>query len=87
MAIDLIGKYIETVGSYQLHLFALQSPDLAGRWVPYLMIHRFDETAGDFKCVLEKHRVSDNNGYESEAQAIEAARRAGSAWISSRHAS
>jgi hypothetical protein len=87
MVTELIGKYIETIGDYQLHLFALQSPDLAGRWVPYLMIHRFDETAGDFQCVLEKHRVSDNNGYESEAQAIEEARRAGNAWIADRSAS
>lgn len=80
MATELIGKFIETVGKYQLHLFALQKHD-DGQWVPYLTIHRFDDATGDFVCIEEKRRVSDNNVFASEAQAIEEARRAGNAWI------
>lgn len=80
MTTELIGKFIETVGKYQLHLFALQSQE-HGHWTPYLTIHRFDDATGNFECILEKQRVTDNNVFGSEAQAIEEARRAGNAWV------
>ena len=80
MTTELIGKFIETVGKYQLHLFALQTHG-SGQWIPYLTVHRFDDAIGNFVCILEKQRVSGNNVFASEAQAIEEARRAGNVWI------
>lgn len=65
----------ETIGKYQLHLFALEMPE-SGKWEPYLKIDKFDDAMQDFVCVLDKHRVTDEalDSYES---AIDAARRAG----------
>jgi hypothetical protein len=80
MTTEIIGKFTETIGKYQLHLFALQS-SRNGQWVPYLTIHRFDDASENFECMLEKQRVSDNNEFANEAQAIEEARRAGNAWV------
>jgi hypothetical protein len=80
MAMETIRKFTETVGKYQLHLLALQSSE-RGQWIPYLTIHRFDDTTENFECVLEKRRVSDSNVFASETQAIDEARRAGNAWI------
>jgi hypothetical protein len=86
MTTEIIGKFTETIGKYQLHLFALQLSG-NGQWVPYLTIHRFDDASENFDCILEKQRVSDNNVFASEAQAIEEARRAGNAWIAEHGAS
>ena len=85
MGTEILGKFVETVGNYQLHLYALQS---SGRetWIPYLTVHRFNDATANFDCILEKQRVSDNNVFESEAQAIEEARRAGNAWIAEQDA-
>lgn len=80
MGTEILGKSIETIGKYQLHLYALQSSD-RGTWIPYLTVHRFNDATENFDCILEKLRVSDNNVFASEAQAIEEARRAGNAWI------
>jgi hypothetical protein len=80
MTTETIRKFTETIGKYQLHLFALQSSE-RGQWIPYLTIHKFDDASGNFECILEKHRVSDNDVFASEVQAIDEARRAGNAWI------
>lgn len=70
---------IETVGNYQLHLIAHELPGSAG-WDPFVSVFQFDNEAEDFKCVLEKHHVSDHP-FASYGAAIEAARRAGNAFI------
>lgn len=85
MGTEILGKFIETVGNYQLHLYALQSSS-QGTWTPYLTVHRFNDATGNFDCILEKRRVSDNNVFANEAQAIEEARRAGNTWIAEQDA-
>lgn len=68
---------IETIGKYQLHLLAHELP--GGReWDPFVTILKFDDAAGDFRCVVEKRRASETPAPSYEA-AIEAARRAGTA--------
>ena len=69
----------ETVGNYQLRLFAYELPE-AGKWDPFVTIMKFDPDSKDFKCVLEKHHASDQP-LGSYDDAIEAARRAGNALI------
>lgn len=68
---------IETIGKYQLHFIALE---VSGGWDAYLTIMKFNDTKEDFKCVLEKHQVSDH-AYATYDDAIEAARLAGNALI------
>jgi len=72
---------IETIGKYQLHLIAHELPG-AGKWDPFVTIMRFDDEAQDFKCVVDKRRAGDQP-YPSYEEAIDAARRAGSALIQS----
>jgi hypothetical protein len=72
---------IETVGKYQLHLIVHEVSE-SGQWDPYLAILRFDDDAQDFKCVVEKRRVSDH-AYSDYDEAIEAARRAGNSLLAS----
>jgi hypothetical protein len=68
----------ETIGKYQLHLFAYE---LSGSgWEPYIKIDKFDDTKQDFICVLDKHRVTEAP-VDSYDTAIEAARRAGNQLI------
>jgi hypothetical protein len=69
----------ETIGKYQLHLIAYELPG-SGQWEPYLTIDKFDDEIQDFKCVVEKYRVSDDS-FGSYAEAIEEARRVGNALI------
>lgn len=73
---------IETIGKYRLHLLAheMQGPS----WDPFVTVLRFDDEAQDFVCELEKHQVG--AGCASYEAAIEAARRAGTAYIRSGHA-
>lgn len=70
---------IETIGNYQLHLIAYEAP-AAGLWDPFVTILRFDDAAGDFKCVLEKHHAAEQP-LASYDEAIDAARRTGNALI------
>jgi hypothetical protein len=65
----------ETLGKYQLHLFALEMPG-SSKWEPYLKIDKFDDAKQDFVCVLDKYRVTDEV-FETYESAIEAARKAG----------
>lgn len=69
---------IETVGDYQLHLFAYELP--SGRWDPFVTILKFDDKAQDFKCVIEDHHASEET-YATYDEAIDEARRAGNALI------
>jgi len=71
----------ETIGNYQLRLFAYELPQ-GGKWDPFVTIMKFDRDSQDFKCVLEKHHASETplNSYDD---AIEAARRMGNALIES----
>lgn len=70
---------IETIGKYQLHLIAHEIAE-SGRWDPFFTIMKFDDQAGDFRCVLSKRQVSGEPFTNYEA-AIDAARRAGNALI------
>lgn len=72
---------IETVGKYQLHLIAHELSD-SGRWDPFVAIFKFDDDSQDFKCVLDKQRASEQ-AYDDYEEAIEAARRAGTALLES----
>ena len=72
---------IETVGKYQLHLFAYELPESRG-WDPFVSILRFDDEAGDFRCILERHHASETPSATYDA-AIDEARRAGNALIKS----
>ncbi|WP_151634593.1 hypothetical protein [Noviherbaspirillum aerium] len=66
---------IETIGKYQLHLVAHELP--GGReWDPFVTILKFDDSAGDFRCVVEKRRASETPALSYE-EALEVARRAG----------
>ena len=70
---------IETIGKYQLHLLAHELP--GGReWDPFVTILKFDDAAGDFRCVVEKRRASETPAPTYE-QAIEVARRVGTALL------
>jgi hypothetical protein len=69
----------ETIGKYQLHLVAYELPG-SRLWDPFVTILKFDESAQDFKCILEKHHASDK-AFETYEAAIEEARRAGSTLI------
>lgn len=73
---------IETIGKYRLQLIAheMQGPV----WDPFVTVLRFDDDAQDFVCELEKHHV--DAVCESYEAAIEAARRAGTDYIT-RHTS
>jgi hypothetical protein len=70
---------IETIGKYQLHLIAYELPG-SGRWDPYLTVHKFDDEIRDFKCIVEKHRISES-AFETYDEAIDHARQAGNALI------
>jgi hypothetical protein len=70
---------IETIGRYQLHLFARELSGL-GRWEAFLKIDKFDDEAQDFRCLLENHRVSDES-FANYDEAIEAGRYAGNRLI------
>jgi len=70
---------IETIGHYQLELIAHEVSG-TGLWDPFVSIFRFDDEAGDFKCVLEKHHAS-GKPLPSYDEAIDAARRIGSALV------
>ena len=69
----------ETIGKYQMHLFAYQLPE-NGRWDPFLKIDKFDEEVQDFKCVVENRPVSDMP-FATYEEAIEQARRVGNTLI------
>ena len=71
---------IETVGKYQLHLIALELPGT--KWDSFVSIHRFEDDEQDFKCVLEKHHAA-AHPLSSYDEAIEAARRTGTALLES----
>ncbi|RJF98988.1 hypothetical protein [Noviherbaspirillum saxi] len=66
---------IETIGKYQIHLLA---HEVAGgkQWDPFITILKFDDLAGDFRCVLEKRRAADTP-LDTYEQAIEVARQIG----------
>ncbi|MDB5798871.1 MAG: hypothetical protein JWP36_2773 [Paucimonas sp.] len=68
----------EHLGPYTLHLVAYELPD--GTWDPFLSIDRFDESVGDFRRVLDKHRVAEK-GVATYEEAMEAARRAGNGLV------
>jgi hypothetical protein len=69
----------ETIGKYQVHLVAHELP--GGRaWDPFVTILKFDDAAGDFRCVIEKRRVSETPAASYE-EAIEMARRVGTAMV------
>jgi hypothetical protein len=70
---------IETIGKYQLHLIAYELP-ASNLWDPFVTILKFDDEAQDFRCMVEKHHVSDNP-LASYDEAIDAARRVGTAMI------
>ena len=69
---------IETIDDYQLHLVAYELSSVG--WDPFFTILNFDEAADDFRCVAEKLHASDAP-LPTHGEAIEAARRAGTAWI------
>jgi hypothetical protein len=69
----------ETVGNYQIHLMAYELPG-PGCWDPFVTILKFDEQAQDFKCILEKHHVSDA-AFATYDEAIDEARRVANALI------
>ena len=71
---------IESVGKYQLHLIAHELP--VGGWDPFVTVMQFDDGKQDFRCALEKQRAASEPCPSYEA-AIEAARRAGNAFIAS----
>jgi hypothetical protein len=70
---------VETVGNYQIHLIAHELPPPGG-WDPFVEIYQFDEEKQDFRCVLEKRRVSERALPSYEA-AIEAARHFGNGMV------
>jgi hypothetical protein len=70
---------IETIGHYQIHLFAYELPG-SGQWDPFVTILRFDEQAQDFKCILEKHHASEQ-AFATYDEALDEARRVGTALI------
>lgn len=72
---------IETIGKYQLQLIARELPG-SGKWDPFVTIMRFDDAAQDFKCVMDRRHASDHP-FPSYEEAIDAARRAGTALIES----
>jgi hypothetical protein len=74
---------IETIGKYQLQLFAYELPQNGG-WDPFVTILAFDEAADDFKCVVEKHHAS-SEAFASYDKAIDEARRVGTAMIESKN--
>jgi hypothetical protein len=65
---------IETIGAYQVHLIA-RTISSSGPWAPYVAIDKFDESIDDFRCVLDKHRVSGERVFATEEEAIAEARR------------
>lgn len=65
---------IETLGNYQVHFMPLQLSG-SGQWVAYLTIHRFNENAREFQCVLEKRRVPQKGDFPTASEAVEDARR------------
>jgi hypothetical protein len=69
---------IETVGQYQLHLVAYELS--SGKWDPFVSIHKFDEVAQDFVCIVDKHHAS-FDAFNTYDEAIEAARRSGNSII------
>lgn len=72
---------IETIGKYQLHLFAYELP-AADQWDPFVTIERFDDGRGDFVCVVERRHAADKPCATYD-EAIEAARRMGTRLIES----
>lgn len=70
---------IETIGKYQLHLYALEVVGTS-KWDPYLRIDKFDDDAQDFKCLVENRLVSDTP-FATHDEAIEHARRTGNRLI------
>lgn len=73
---------IETIGKYQLHLIALEAPE-PGKWDPFVSILQFSDAAQDFRCVVEKYHASETL-YATYDEAIEQARRVGTALIEQR---
>jgi hypothetical protein len=72
---------IETIGKYQLQLVAHELSS-SGLWDPFVAILRFDDDLQDFQCVLEKRRAADHP-FPTYEDAIDAARRAGTALLES----
>jgi hypothetical protein len=70
---------IETIGKYQIHLFAYELPG-SGLWDPFVSILRFDDGTKDFICILERHHASEAV-FATYDEAIDEARRAGTALI------
>jgi hypothetical protein len=69
----------ETIGKYQLHLFAYELPG-SKQWDSFVRIDKFDDEAQDFKCLIQKRRVSETP-FATYEEAIEHARRAGNLLI------
>jgi hypothetical protein len=67
-----VGSEIETLGSYQIHLLALEVATPPG-WDAYLTVTQFRQAAQDFIPVLEKFSVP-GGPFPDEATAIDAAR-------------
>jgi hypothetical protein len=65
---------IEHFGKFRVDLIPFE---LSGerRWASYLAVHKFDEQAQDFVCVMEKQRVAGDAVFASSEEAIDAARR------------
>lgn len=70
---------IETIGKFQLHLIAHEMASPPG-WDPFIEIFKFDDSANDFRRVLEKQHAA-THPLPSYEEAIDAARRAGTALI------
>jgi hypothetical protein len=70
---------IETIGHCQVHLIALELPE-GGKWDAFFSILKFDDAAGDFISVLDKHQVESGPELSYDA-AIESARRAANRFI------
>ena len=71
---------VETWGPYQLELVPLELDGLR-RWAAYLGVLKFDGQKQDFVRVLERQRIAPDVDFHSEAEAIDAARRAANEWI------
>ncbi|MDO8299508.1 hypothetical protein [Lacisediminimonas sp.] len=68
----------EHLGPYTLHFIAHEMPD--GTWRSFITIDTFDESAHDFRRLVEKQPIG-VSGFRSRLAAIEAARQAGNRMV------
>jgi hypothetical protein len=73
---------IETVGKYQIHLFAYELP-VSGQWDPFVTILEFNDEAKDFICIVDRHHAAET-AFATYDEAIDQARRVGTAMIEAR---